>query len=1101
MVKLIALFMTAGLLQVAAATYGQQVSLHVKNAQIQEVLLTLTKQTGFNFIAKSNVLKGIGPVTIDVADRPLEEVLRRCFGDTDFDFIFQNDQTVVIKRQSPATRAAMVQQRVVTGRVTDESGRPINGATVSVKNTQVATTTDADGRYQLTVPDEASVIVYSLIGYVEEERVLGKDLTVDVVLSTSVSELDEVVVVGFGTQKRASVVGAITTIEPKRLQLGTSRSLSNNLAGQLAGVIAVQRSGEPGYDNSNFWIRGISTFGGTRSPLILVDGVERSLNNMDPEEIESFSILKDAAASAVYGVRGANGVILINTKRGKIGKPAVSVRFEQGMTQPVQLPEFIGAADYLEVLNSIRAERGAVPAYSPGRIDSTRNGLDPDLYPDVNWLDAILRDQAGNTRANLSVNGGSSILRYSLVTSYYREEGLIERDPSQSWNSSSRLNRYNVRSNVDVNVSPTTLFRLNIGGYLQDRNRAPYSVDELFQQAFTIPPHVHPTIYSSGEIPRTPERTNPWALATQQGYERFSDSKIESQVAVEQDLAFFLPGLKVRGLFSFDRFSGNSVVRSKQPDYYNPAIGRDENGNLRLVIDRYGQEFLGYSTGAEWGEKSAYLEGAIHYVQSFGNHNIESMLLYNQRHFDNGDLVPFRNQGIAGRFSYNYGNRYIAEFNFGYNGSENFAPGKRFGFFPSVALGWYVSEEPFMQGSRDVLSKLKLRGSYGLVGNDRLDGRRFAYITTINTTDGYTWGLNNDFSRTGRFEGDQGISNLTWESVAKANAGVEIGLWNAVELQVDVFHEDRRDIFMQRRTIPGSSGFTFAPWANFGRVKNRGIDLSLDVNKAIGTDWFISGRGSFTYAANRIIEQDEPSTVIGQPRSTTGKPVSQLTGFIAEGLFTEADFTDVDAGVLAPGLPAHTFGVVRPGDIRYRDINDDGVINELDRTTIGGTEDPQTVFGLGANVRYKSMDVGFFFQGAANTYRIIGGSNFIPGSANGAMGNIFTNVNDRWTVDNPRQDVFYPRLSDYQSANNNLPSTWWLRDMSFIRLRNVEAGYSLPSRWLDRIAVNSLRIFLRGNNLLTFSEFKLWDPELGVNNGMRYPIMKSVSLGLELNFK
>src|SRR5690606_23725841 len=313
----------------------------------------------------------------------------RCFGDTDFDFIFQNDQTVVIKRQSPATRAAMVQQRVVTGRVTDESGRPINGATVSVKNTQVATTTDADGRYQLTVPDEASVIVYSLIGYVEEERVLGKDLTVDVVLSTSVSELDEVVVVGFGTQKRASVVGAITTIEPKRLQLGTSRSLSNNLAGQLAGVIAGQRSGEAGYDNSNFWMRGISTFGGTRSPLILVDGVERSLNNMDPEEIESFSILKDAAASAVYGVRGANGVILINTKRGKIGKPAVSVRFEQGMTQPVQLPEFIGAADYLEVLNSIRAERGAVPAYSPGRIDSTRNGLDPDLYPDVNWLDAI----------------------------------------------------------------------------------------------------------------------------------------------------------------------------------------------------------------------------------------------------------------------------------------------------------------------------------------------------------------------------------------------------------------------------------------------------------------------------------------------------------------------------------------------------------------------------------------------------------------------------------------------------------------------------------------------------------------------------------------
>src|SRR5690606_30161983 len=339
---------------------------------------------------------------------------------------------------------------------------------------------DGVGNFEIKTIEQDTYLTVSLVGYVTQRVNLSESTAYRIILKDSVSKLDEEVVVGFGTQRRASVVRAITSIEPKRLQIGTSRSMSNNLAGQLAGIIAVQRSGEPGYDNSNFWIRGISTFGGNRSPLVLVDGVERSLDNMDPEEIESFSILKDAAASAVYGVRGANGVILINTKRGKVGKPNVSVRFEQGVTSPVQLPDFIDAASYLEVMNSIREERGVPGLYSQERIDNIRNGVDPDLYPNVNWLDAILRDRAGNSRANLSVNGGSDILRYSLVTSFYREGGLIERDERQAWDSSSKLNRYNVRSNVDINVSPTTLFRLNIGGYLQDRSRAPQSVDDLF---------------------------------------------------------------------------------------------------------------------------------------------------------------------------------------------------------------------------------------------------------------------------------------------------------------------------------------------------------------------------------------------------------------------------------------------------------------------------------------------------------------------------------------------------------------------------------------------------------------------------------------------
>lgn len=1073
------------------------ISVDFNNTKIKDVFNELNDKVGLKFIYASTDINAEQRITFQATHTNGNAIVKEILRMIDVPYEIK-DRTVVIKG---ITNQSIRQQRAVRGLVVNAEKRAISNATIQTSTSNASTASNAQGEFEIDVQPSDTYLTVRSIGYVTRQIQLVDANDYTIILQDSVDALDEVVVVGFGTQRKASVVGAISSVEPERLKIGTTRSMSNNLAGQLAGIIAVQRSGEPGYDNSNFWIRGISTFGGNRNPLILVDGVERSLDNMDPEEIESFSILKDAAASAVYGVRGANGVILINTKRGKVGKPQVTARFEQSVTSPVQLPEFIGAADYLEVMNSIRQERGAEPLYSEERINNIRNGVDPDLYPDVNWLDAVLKDQAANSRANVGINGGTDILRYSLVTSFYHEGGLIERDKNQEWDSSSKLSRYNVRSNVDINVSPTTLFRLNIGGYLQDRNRAPQSVDELFQQAFIIPPYVHPTIYSSGEIPRTPERTNPWALATQRGYERLSASKLESLFSVEQDLAYFLPGLKVRGLFSFDRYSATSVVRSKDPDYYNPAIGRDEDGNLQLVIDRYGQDFLDYSKGSEWGDKSVYLEGAINYGQFFGKHNVESMLLYNLRNYDNGDLLPYRNQGIAGRFSYNYDNRYIAEFNFGYNGSENFARGKRYGFFPSVALGWLISEEPFMQNAKEVFSTLKLRGSYGLVGNDRLDGRRFAYITTINTTDGYSWGLDNDFKRTGRLEGFQGNAELTWETVEKANLGFELGLWNALDFQLDFFKENRSNIFMQRRSIPGSSGFTNAPWANYGQVENQGIDLTLDFNKAFSEDFYLSLRGTFTYAKNKIIEQDEPSAVVGTSRSSTGHPVGQIFGLIAEGLFTEADFQDVENGVLRDDLPKHSFGTVRPGDIRYTDLNGDGTVDALDRTAIGGTEDPQVVFGFGSNLRYKQFDFGFFFQGLTHTHRMIGGANFIPGSANGSMGNIFSNVHDRWTVDNPRQDVFYPRLSDYQSANNNEASTWWLRDMSFIRLRNIEVGYSLPSALIDPIKVKNGRIFLRGNNLFTLSDFKLWDPELGVNNGMRYPIMKSVSMGLELSFK
>lgn len=961
--------------------------------------------------------------------------------------------------------------------------------------------------YFISVPDKNAVLVFSYIGFESQEVKVGGQININVNMSEESNSLDEVVVVGYGSQKRASVVGSITAIEPAQLQQGTTRAVSNNLAGQLAGVIAVQRNGEPGSDGSDFWIRGISSFKGTGvSPLVLVDGIERTLDDLSAAEIESFSVLKDAAASAVYGVRGANGVILVKTKRGQLGKPKVNFHLEQGFTKPTQLPDYIGSVDYLSLMDELYMDAGNPnPLYGEEMINNYRNNVDPELYPNVNWLDAVSKDMASNTRGDLTITGGSDILRYALVASYYGERGIFVRDESKDWDSSTRLNKYNIRSNVDINVTKTTVVGISIGGYLQEQNGMAVSGQDVWNHAFETPPFVHPIQYSEGRDVRVRERTNPWAEATQHGYQTTSSSKVESLFSVEQDLKFITPGLKFKGLFSFDRYSKSWVKRHRTPTYYNPATGRDEEGNLLLSVGTDGQEFLDTENKGEWGNKATYLEGNITYDRTFdGKHAVNAMFLYNQRDYQDGNVVPFRRMGIAGRASYTYDNRYIAEFNFGYNGSENFTKGNRFGFFPSVAVGYMLSEEKFMEKYKDTFSKIKFRASWGLTGNDQLDGRRFAFLPTIDTDGSYKWGVNNDYNRASRFEGEFGVMNLTWETVEKLNVGTEIGLWNALDLQVDWFKEQRRDIFMQRNNIPSAAGFRKTPWANYGKVDNIGVDLSLTYNQQITKDLHIGFRGTFTYAHNTIVEMDEALGVMGTNRQRTGHSVNELFGLVADGLFTEDDFVTNDKGdlVLKEGIPSHTFNSVRPGDIKYVDIDGDGSITNKDEVAMGGTVNPEIVYGFGATARYKQVDFNVFFQGNGKTHRFIGGvaSNFLPGSSQGAMGNVLTNYNDRWTPENPSEDVFYPRLSYGANTNNSQNSTWWLRNMSMLRMKDIEVGYTLPKRWMSRIGLENIRLYAKGSNLLTFSAFDLWDPELDTQNGAKYPIMKSVSFGIDVNF-
>ncbi len=816
--------------------------------------------------------------------------------------------------------------------------------------------------------------------------------------------------------------------------------------------------------------------------------------------------MKDAAASAVYGVRGANGVIIVKTKRGQLGKPKVNVHFEQGFTSPTKLPEYIGSVEYLELMNELYLDAGnTYQLYSDEMIAAYRDQTDPELYPDVNWLDAVSKDMASNTRADLTITGGSDILRYALIASYYGERGIFVTDDNNSWNSGMRLNKYNVRSNVDINVTKTTEVGVNIGGYLQETNSPYYSSDDIWSSAFETPPFVHPTQYSEQRNVRVLNRSNPWARATQHGYTLATASKIESSFTIDQDLKFITPGLKFRGLFSFDRYSRSYVTRSRTPTYYNPATSRDEEGNLVLSTGTDGQEFLDTSTGADWGDKSTYLEGSFSYDRTFDDkHAVHAMFFYNQRDYNDGSVVPYRRMGIAGRLSYTYDNRYIAEFNFGYNGSENFTKGNRFGFFPSVAVGYLLSEEPFMEPYKSTFSKIKFRASWGLTGNDEMSGRRFAYLATIDTDGSYQWGVNADYSRSSRYEGEVAVTNLRWETVEKLNVGFELGLLNAIDLQVDWFKEQRRDIFMQRSNIPTAAGFRETPWANFGKVNNGGVDLSLTYNQAINRDIDVSFRGTFTYAHNTIIEQDEPPGRIGTNRQRTGHSVNELFGLIAERLFTEDDFVTNEDGelVLKDDIPAHTFTTVRPGDIKYVDVNGDGVINSMDETALGGTVDPEIVYGFGASGRYKNVDINVFFQGNGRTYRFIGGvaSYFLPGASMGAMGNIFSNYTDRWTEENPSQDVFYPRLSYGENSNNNQNSTWWLRNMSMLRVKDIEIGYTFPKRWVNRIGLSNIRLYAKGSNLFTFSGFDLWDPELDTQNGAKYPVMKSFSVGFDVNF-
>lgn len=1008
----------------------------------------------------------------------------------------------------------------VSGTVLDENGLPVIGANVLVKNTVNGVSTDVDGKYTISLDGAGSVLVYSYLGYVTQEVAVANRTQIDIKLVPDSEQVEEVVVVGYGTQKKASVVGAISTVDVANLKFPSS-NLSTTLAGNLAGVVSMTRSGEPGKNGAaDFYIRGVSSFKGNVTPLVLVDGIERDIDLVDTDDIESFSILKDASASAVYGVRGANGVILITTKKGLIGRPEVKIRAEAGITMPTKMPEFTNSEQWALMYNEASGTR----RYTPDDIAMYRNGTDPDLYPNVNWIDELYRNLAYNQRVNASITGGGEVARYYISGSFYNESSIFRNAGDRyDYDSSINYNKFNFRANIDLNLTKTTVVNLNLAN-IYEKSFAPGSdTGNIWGYTFNTSPNAFPKEYSDGTIsaPSAATGYNPWNLLAHSGYQESFWNSAQSLIGITQDLGMVTKGLTANVKFSWDAWNYQNQARTKEPKQFH-AKGRDEEGNLIYGDAIYnGSETLSYAQSAQ-STVTTYLEGSINYNRVFGNdHRLGAMFLYNHKihrrtfsrtspdDIDKSLALPYKNQGIAARVTYAFRDKYMVEFNMGYNGSENFAKGHRFGFFPAVSGGWLISEENFWKPIKDVINLFKIKASYGKVGNDQIgNDTRWLYLATIiGSGNSFTMGETGGTGGTGIAMGRPENVDFSWEEEKKLNAGIELLLFDQLRIQADYFYTHRTGILMQRGGLPGIAGLqntSKLPYVNIGETENRGVDLSLEWNKRFG-DWYLTARGNFTYNRNKLLNNDEPDWQY-KYQNRIGKPygvnASQPWGLLAVGLFkSEEEIAN---------SPVQTFGEYRVGDIKYQDINGDGRIDSDDQIYLGYTNLPEITYGFGATAQWKGLDLNIFFQGIAHVNFFISGNSLTsPFQANNLERSAIQRDvwNKGWRSDRSEAQnakAVYPRLSLAAASgavNNYQTSSWWQRNGAFLRIKNIELGYTLPKKWMVRSGfIKSLRVYVSAQNLYTFSDFDLWDPEIGGGEGATYPPNRIVSIGLNANF-
>lgn len=1028
-----------------------------------------------------------------------------------------------------STVAAVAQTKTVKGVIyEEETGEPMPGATVSVEGSTRGVMTDLDGSFELTGVKPTDKLKFECLGKETQVLQVGTMTNFVVKLKNAANELDEVTVVAFGKQRKESVIGSISTVDVKTLKVPSS-NLTTALAGNVAGVIAYQRTGEPGQDNADFFVRGITTFGANTSPLILIDNIELTstdLARLQPDDIESFSIMKDATATALYGARGANGVIFVTTKRGQEGPAKIFARVETSISAPTDVVELADPVTYMKSYNEAISTRDPLGElmYTYDKIEQTgKPGANRLIYPANDWYDMLFKDFATSYRANVSARGGGKVATYYVSGAYTEDTGVLKVDKRNSFNNNIDDKNYTLRSNVDINVTPTTKLAVRLTGNFRDYQGPLNGGSDVYRQVMHSDPVLFPAYYPVDDEHvgiqhimfgnyEDGSYINPYANLVK-GYKNYQRSQMIAAVQLEQDLKFITKGLSFMTLFNLTRLSEFTVNRQFNPYWYRLDRYDSYTGEYHVNrINENGTDYLTYSESGKTVKNTMYSETRLNYNRSFGKHDVTGLLVFTASESltaNAGSLqlsLPSRNAGLSGRFTYGYDKRYFVEYNFGYNGSERFHKSHRWGFFPSAGLAWMMSNEKWFKPLTKVVSNLKLRYSYGLVGNDNIgsSSNRFYYLSEMSMNNsglGASFGETRNVSYNGIGVVRYANEAITWEKSYKSNYALELGLFKKLDIIAEYFTEHRTDIFMQRADIPNTMGLQAAVYGNIGQARSKGIDIQADYKQAWASGLWASARANFTYSTGKYDVYEEP-TYPESYRQHAGRSIRQTWGYIAERLFVD----DEDAAT-SPSQAA--FGSqYGGGDIKYTDVNGDGVITNADMVPIGYPTSPEIIYGFGVSLGHKGFDFSVFFQGLgresfwidatsaySTKYNKYGTAPFVN---NGQLLKAYSD--SHWSEDNRDIYALYPRYSAYENHNNTQVSTWWMRDGSFVRLKQMEFGYTLPQKLTNKIHIDNLRVYFQGNNLLCWSKFKLWDPELA-GEGFNYPIQRTFNIGVNVTFK
>lgn len=1005
----------------------------------------------------------------------------------------------------------------IAGIVVDKEGEPLPGTTIFIKNVPgVGVISDIDGKFSIKVGPNQVLVVQS-IGMQSFEKLITKSETnLKVTLQEDNTQLDEVIVTGMTSQKKISVVGAISSIDVEQLSTPAT-SLNNMIGGRLPGVITMQSSGEPGKNISNFWIRGISTFGASSGALVLIDGLEGRLEDIDPDDVKAFSILKDASATAVYGARGANGVVLVTTKRGEAGKLTITGRATFKISQIKRLPEYLGAYDYAVLANEALAMSGENDLYGRLELDLIKHGLDKDLYPDVNWIDEIMKPTSFQQNYFVNAQGGGDVARYYLSLGF-QDEGAAYRQEENLFKKPLSYQKVTYRTNIDMNLTKTTKIYFGLDGFISNYTTpGGQNTNTVWAAVRRLTPVMFPVVYSDGTLPTygTRDLASPYVMLNHTGYTKNETQRNMITLKLDQEFGGFLKGLTASVQAMSENINYFNEGRYIWPDLYR-ATGRSSKGVLIKSL-RQAKQNMFYSSGSSRFRKY-YMEAKADWNKTIGLHTLGAFALYymedvHDTSWDKDALginaIPKRRQNVSGRLSYGYNNCYFVDANFGYTGSAQFEKGKRFGFFPSIAVGWVPTAYTWLNNAVPWLSFLKFRGSYGQVGNDQITGDRFPYLTLINNMAPTYWG----YREFGITETVKGADNLQWEVAKKLNLGVDAKFFHdKLSVTVDIFRDTRDHIFQNRVTLPQYVGMVTVPKSNVGRMHSYGSDGNIEFYQQVNKDLNFTIRGNFTYSQN-IIDYFEENKLPYDYLSVTGKPYNILRGYIAEGLFASKEEINTSADQSG-------FGRIRPGDIKYRDVNGDGIINEDDQVPLSYSNQlPRVMYGFGGDLHWKDLTLSILFKGSAKVdyYRSgltldgIGRNDagWIP-FYNGDLGNVIKLANNpanRWTpawysgtTDTENPNAEFPRLSYGSNTNNSQLSTFWKRNGSFLRLQEVGVKYNLKSPWVRKIGLSSVDLEFVANNLFTIDKVKYFDPEQASANGAAYPIPATYTFQIYLKF-